>query len=449
MTTSVTVLGASGSTVTIPFTSAANAAAAQNALYKISQLVKTTALEQYQYPGSGSVPAPTLFGGVVISGSDTVNTGPLPQQEYSVVSNSTAVVTTVTGGSSPVAATLPGTTVTGAFNPMTVASGTSGIVFLNVSSRADIFLGGGTNLITQGVSSAKAVIDTDGTTTVDARMGASTINAFGNSAVQVVGGGSGTAVVNAMGQNTVAMTGTAGSGTALTVNGAGATDIGFIGSAGLPALIDANGANVTVAANSGNFTLSGAGSNVLVFANHGSIVGGSGTNYMLTDTLAGATTLVGLGSSNTLIGQGAGNTYVASGATNVVADFSAGNSKGGATYDVGGGNSTVYGSVAANSTFNIGQGAATVYGQHGLDLTRGNVYTDAFAGANTITIGDFVEGHDVFSLTNSASHATLSSVTFYSDAGTSTFGAVGTEAILSDGTKIDFLNFDVSKNAFT
>jgi hypothetical protein len=445
----VTVLGASGSTVTIPFTSAANATAAQNALFKISEMVQANFLTQYQYPGSGSVPLPAILGGVVVSGSTPQNVGLLPAGYYSVANNATnGIPTTVTGiGGGSVAVTLPGTTVTGTYNPMTVASGQGGIVFLNVSSNASIFLGGGTNIIAEGYTGAKAVINADvGDTFVGAALGSTTVNAFSGAAVQVSTGGTGTAVINALGDNQIGVIG--GGGAPVTVNAARGANLQFIGTANAPAYINLTKGNVTVAANSGALTLTGGFSgNALVFANHGVIGGGTGTNYLITDSLAGATTLFGAGANDTMIGQGAGNTYVANGASDLISDLSGGK---GATYiSGGGGQSTIMGSLGANSTFNLGAGTVMAYGQHGLSLNQGNVYTDAYNGANKVVIGDFVQGLDAFSLTHSASGASLVSINYYSTTGTSTFGAVGTEAILSDGTKIDFLQFDVTKSAFT
>lgn len=434
MATNVTVLGAAGATVTIPFTSATNAAAAQNALNTISDLVRSSVLTQYQYPGSGAVPSPTLLGGVVVSGSTPVNLGQLPGGTYSLVSDSTA-----------------STTVVGATNPMTVASGTGGIVFLNASSTNQMFLAGGTNLIGNGLDNATANINVDsGDTHVDVRMGAATINAYNDSLIQVQGG-AGSALVNALGDNLVNVVGTNDAAHAVSViggGGAGST-LAFIGSADASTYLAPGDSNVTVAGNSGALTLVGGAGDALVFGNHGLLDGGGGTNYMISDSLAGATTLMSAGVNDVLIGTGAGNTYVSGGTNALVADLSDPNSAGGATYNTDGGSATIYGSVAANSTFNLGAGSVLAYGQHGADLSRGNVYTDAYDGANQITIGDFVAGHDVFSLTDSASGATLVSTTFYDDAGTSAFGAVGTQAILSDGTKIDFLQFNVNSSSFT
>jgi hypothetical protein len=447
MATNVTVLGASGSTVTIPFTSAANAAAAQTALNTISDLVRSSALTQYQYPGSGAVPAPSLIGGVVVSGNALADLGLLPAGEYSVVNNADNGIATVSGGT---AITLPGTTVVGTYNPMTVASGTGGIVFLNVSSNAQVFLGGGTNIIAQGYAGASANINTDtGATFVDAKMGATTINAFGSSAVQVFSG-SGSTEINAMGDNLINVVGAAGSNAVSIFGGETTHNLGYIASGEANTYLAAGADNVTVGGDgTGALTLVGGSGNALVFASHGYIDGGTGTNYLVTDSLAGATTLVSAGASDTLIGQGAGNTYIVSGTNAYVTDFSAASTEGGATYETGGGSATIYGSVAANSTFNLGAGTVLAYGQHGEDLSRGNVYTDAYDGANQITIGDFVVGQDVFSLTNSTSGASFVSATFYADAGTSAFGAVGTQAMLSDGTKIDFLNFNVGQSSFT
>lgn len=442
----VTVLGASKTTVTIPFNSSTNAAAAQNALNTISNMVTAGTLSQFNYPGTGSVPAPapSISGGVVISGSGAVDLGILPSGIVSVVDNGNH-------GSPGVA----GTVMVGTAAPMTVAAATGGIQFLNIGPDAQVFLGGGTSFLGNAGAGTSMTVGVDGGDThYMAWAGAATINAYNDTLVQVLNGDGKTAVF-ANGNNLVNVV---GAGTAASVFGIQSLggpatpppgNLGFIGGADSSTYLAPGYSNVTVAAGSGNLTMVGGAGDALVFANHGLIDGGGGSNYLISDSLAGATTLMSAGVNDVLIGQGAGNTYTSGGTNAIIADLSDPNSAGGATYNTDGGSATIMGSVASNSTFNLGAGSVLAYGQHGLDFNRGSTYTDAYDGANQITIGDFVAGLDVFSLSHSASHATLSSIQFYADAGTSAFGAAGTQAILSDGTKINFLQFHITSSSFT
>lgn len=458
MTTPVTVLGASGSTVTIPFTSAVNAAAAQSALYKISQLVLSTSLEQYQYPGSGSVPAPSLLGGVVISGSSPVNTGPLPAYEFSVVSNSTAIVSTVVGGATPVAVTLPGTTVTGAFNPMTVASGTSGIMFLNVSTNAKIFLGGGSNFIYERDANAKAEINADsGSTYVEAKQGATTINAFAGAGVVVQEGGSGSVVMNASeGSSSFLVMGGDATGMA-TLNGSAGTSFTYYGIDGAKTLINPGAADVTVVGNlngdtSGTTTLFGGTGTAHVYGGTGYFKGGTGgANELGSSTVAGGTTLVGAHDGDVLYNAGKGNMLIAGAGAETLVGIQDSTAAGGSKFQLGvGGQTTVFGDAAGGNSFYLNAGLGLIDGDGSATTHSAANFYSVLTGGGTDVVFGFISGLDQFSRTYSTGTPTVSSLTYY-DANSSTiFGAhAGTELILSDSTKVDFYDVQVKTTDIT
>lgn len=442
MATNVTVLGAGGSTVTIPFTSAANASAAQAALVQINSAVQLGFMEQQNISGTGGVagPSSTFLVGAIATGSATVNAGAAPASTILLATNNTTQVT-----------------MTGAANPMTVVAGTGGAAFINISTGlSKVFFGGGNGTYV-GTDSTRAQINVDDKNNAiwDYGVGGKvTVNSFDGSTANIIRGNAtssgGQVSVRAQSGASVVVTQiNLGKGaSAATIDGGSSKAVAYFGSASSSALIFGGSSNITVGNSSGAISLVGGTGSHMVFGAHGSIEGGSGgKNYLRSDSLAGATTLVGSGSNDTLVSQGAGNTIAAFGSNALIADVSGGT---GGVYSVlGGGSSTVLGSLGAKSDIYAGAGTVFAYGQHGPALTVGSTYYDAFNGANVLQIGDFVAGLDFVSLTKSASGASLSSVTYYDSVGTSTFGQVGSEAILSDGTKIQFINSVVTKASFT
>ena len=121
----VTVLGAGGATVTIPFTSAALAGMAQAQLGVVSELVSLGALTQFNWPGgSGTVPGVAQLGGVVVTASSASSLGILPSNDVSLV-NTNASVTAVIGG--------PGTSIV-------VSGPASEFVYVNQAAGASVLI---------------------------------------------------------------------------------------------------------------------------------------------------------------------------------------------------------------------------------------------------------------------------------------------------------------------
>ena len=468
MATNVTVLGASGSTVTIPFTSAANAAAAQTALYKISQLVQASVLTQYQYPGTGTVPAPALLGGVVVSGATPVNVGALPTNTWSMVNNADNAVPTVVGlaGGGTVAATLPGTTVVGAFTPMTVASGTSGIMFLNVSSNAEVYLGGGNNYIYERDAAAKAVIGVDaGTSYIEAQMGATTINAFDGAGMLVQAGGTGSTLINAQGGQTSfwVYSDTSG-GAAVTLTGASAgSKITYVGTNHASTFLNPGAGDITVFGSfggdstgtatlfGGTAALGGATVTAPAFTGAATVYGGTGyfaggtggANLMHTSTVTASTTLVGGHDGDTLYNHAAGN-FLISGAGAETLFGVQDTTTGGSNFQLSSGDTTVFGDALGGNHFFLGAGLGLIEGSWANTHAIANYYSVANGGGSTL-VTDFISGLDKFSVSLSAGAPSVSSLTYYAaGAGGSPFGSHdGTALVLSDSTKVYFYDTQV------
>ncbi len=410
-------------------------------------------------------------------------------------------------------------------DPTVSAIGGADLVFVN-NSFADVLVGGGYGYIAQGSSTAKAVINIQGSDTfgvggaiVDASKGATTVNLYENSANIIETGGQvlinaqvGTEILELTGATTVpaTITGTAGStlwllnqSNAFINPGAGDVVIlpGSTGSATLfGGALSNGGTGIAAPLFTGSAT---------VFGGTGYYQGGSaGNNVLITSTVAGATTLVGgstvpgatdilesFGASDQLIagpgsalliaeasfdtllgGQGTNLLYSYSSSNDLIggsgsatliaftsgdtltagsgADVLIGQSTlGGNSFVSGSGSDTILGNVTGNNTIGFGSGNTLAFGQHGLSSIgpyTSNVYYQAAGGTAAVdNISDFLPGSDVFSLSLSADSARLASINYYSTAASSPFGKVGTQAILSDGTTINFLNANVTKSSFT
>ena len=131
----VTVLGASGATVTIALTSGDNAGAAQTAAEFINSINTFGILDQQTWSGSGTLPAPSnLLGGALITTPGDV--GALSAQYVSVMVNAKGDSTVV--GPQNSAATV-------------IAGDGSDLTFLNLSQTAQVFFGANDGtLINQG-----------------------------------------------------------------------------------------------------------------------------------------------------------------------------------------------------------------------------------------------------------------------------------------------------------
>jgi hypothetical protein len=430
MPTGTTVTGnIGGITVSVPFTSTQNFALAQAALNAVTitggVYAPTTASTNASAPGGTQA--------VVVSVGGSTYFNSLPSTTTLLIAD----------GSNQTVAAIGGT------GPITVEGGTnSSVVFHNNSTApgAQIFLGGGNNYVSEDSANASAVINVDGSyetlpqavagnstvglggAFIDAHQGSTTVNLYANSNANVVLGGNdlinvepstvaggSTDLLAITGSSTVPATITAGSGSTLwLVDDANA-------------FIEPAGGNVVILPNStGSATLFGGTGTVPAFTGSASVYGGTGyfqggtagPNYLAASSLSGAdATLVGAGSSNLLVG-GAGSTN----------------------------NDLILGSTIGGNLIGFGAGADTATGYDGntsLTGLTGNTYFQAYAdGTDTIT--DFLPGHDVFSLTMSGGYeGTPVSIVSITPAGT------GTQVVLSDGSRINFLNATVTRANFT
>jgi hypothetical protein len=435
MATIVTVNGGEVGTVSVPFTTLANAQAAQAAANVVSQLVVAGTLSQVLLPpGSPVPPSLSTFGGVVetISGGTGGTTATLP-------ANYLALSETLPAGSAP--ATFQ--TTNGSANPTVIAAG--GLNFINNSFNAQVFFGGGDNVFIQN-GAYSATVNVDGNANIQGTGGTLLVNAFDGSVVDITGGGADT--VNVIGPSDVIYL--SGSSTVpVIVNATGSGDFGtFVVENGGAGFINPGAADVTVVSGaqtpSGSVTVFGAnsltgGSSALtVFNANGYFVGGSGgDNILVTSRVAGATTLVGsTTATDTLFGLASGDTLRAGDhATDFMATFASGD-----TLIAGAGVTTMFGANTGGNTFEFtGPGAASAFGAYGDATVAANNYIDNLTnptqggpGAN-ITINDFRSGTDTFTILDGATVLTPLPTTL-SDAG----GTPHSTVQLSDGTTITF-----------
>ena len=325
-----TVLGAGGSTVTIPFTTAANAAAAQIALNVISNAVLAGTFTQLDYDGSGVPSVGTPQVGLVELNSATVPLAPL-----ALGNNSVSAV--LDGAAEQVVST-------GILGNSTVVSGSAGAIVGNLGTNTEVFFGGGGNqgFVEAGfgpfglVPSADVWLDGNGTfddSAGNTRVHIATV-AGGAAAVAtvltVIDNGAGTTTID-IGSDTTgtaesdAITFTGDGSVATTVNAAGsAGDGGPVGGVQLLAyvgtgsgFINGNGSKVILFGGSTGVAtlLGGAGSDIDAGAG-GLIEAGSGGGSMLFgSTVAGSTTLIGGGDGDRLSAVGE-NTEMIAGAGN-------------------------------------------------------------------------------------------------------------------------------------
>lgn len=450
-----TIAGAAGGApVTIPFSSSANAALAQGALNHISGLSSTSSAFQMDFPtvsgvASGSSGTGT-FSGEYVSVPGYTSFPSLPGNNTALIVNGASTVSAIGSGLA--------TTVIG--------SSDSSIVFLNndtTSAPSQIFLGGGINYISENTSVSSAVVNVDGSTVsaldpvnarggayIDGSQGATTINLFNNALVELVTGGqnvvvanAGTEVLGLVGSSTIAPTISALSGSTLYISDEATSAFIAPGAGNVVLLFPASGT-------SGTATLFGGTGSDTVLGGSGYFQGGSaGNNTFVTSTLSGAATLVGGGNNDYLASFGNNDLLMAGAGSETLAAWSVT----GDTLVGGSGADVIYGSFAAHNVIGFGSGDALAYGQHGAAGTAGNTFFQNVAGG-VDTIGDFLPGTDVFSLSLSSTaegggSITVTSLQYYASAGSSPFGNVGTQATLSDGSTVNFIHANVTKSCFT
>jgi hypothetical protein len=432
----VTVLGASGATVTIALTSGDNAGAAQTAAEFINSINTFGILDQQTWSGSGTLPAPSnLLGGALITTPGDV--GALSAQYVSVMVNAKGDSTVV--GPQNSAATV-------------IAGDGSDLTFLNLSQTAQVFFGANDGtLINQGgvanmrsEAGAHVVLTGEGATT-------NTFAGDGLILFSDIGGKSGAATANiTAGTKNATVIASGDSTVPVTIN---AIDGGFVALADGKAnmIVNPGQANATVIGTNlpgaGSTTLfSGTGS-VVVADGRGEYTGGkAGDNVMFTGTVAGSATLTGGGDGDLLFAAGSDQLLIAGGGSSTLVgrwtEEGVDQSTGGHRFLVGAGFTTVFGAQAGGNTFLFaGLGSALVEGRD--EAASGqvqNVYFDFTAFGGTHLIADFEAGLDKLQYAGTAD-ATIDF--FAANAVDSPFGVqAGTRVVTPGGTT--FLFFDTN-----
>lgn len=465
MTSTVTVSGASGSTVTIPFNSAANGAAAQSALNLVNYVVANGLLAQQNVTtGAPSAPGGAIpLTGAIIGGT-TTGTFIMPYGALDIIDTSTFAVTAATAAN------------------VTTVVGAGGLTLFNNSAQAQVFF---TNTSTTAFNDA--LVAKTGTTaqvTVDSgtysnfidQGGAATIAAYGGGGTEYfyrntqggTGGGSFTLnLVAGTGFEAVRQSGGASTIPALTVNGAAGANFDYFGGTSSDrAVLNAGASNVTV--------IGGAGGSVTLFGGTGSdIVNGTGAvngvsgyfaagsggfSSLTTNTDAGVTTLVGGGSFDSLYNNAAGNQIYGGQGSNVSVYGAGFASIGGALFSTGsgtngggnisgnaGGGNTIVLAGTGNSISGSNENGSTVGG--GTVHGAGNAFyfSQTLASATGLSgnefITDFVSGKDVFHLTGFGGTVAVTA---------SAGGLAGTTQIVnfSNGVTIGFTNYVFNSNDF-
>ncbi len=432
MATNVTLPGAGGTTVTIPFTSSQIAALAQAAGEHMQQLSAVTVggvpfytVEDY----TGSVSPPLIEGQLNFSGSAAVSAGLLPSGFTGIVDSASAAVLALNQTA----------------QATTVVSGTGGLVYGNISSNNQVFLAGGLNLVAEFLGgSSNIYVDSTGTTYtsgsltgVEALAGSSTVTAVAGADV-VVYAGSGSNVVSVGGatgtSNFVAVSNAAtvsGTTTAVTVNATAGT-LNF-GADGAPALINPAAANVVfLPGGSGSVTLAaGTGSDTVLSGPSGVFrAGAAGSSVLQTSTVSGATTLFGgTGGKDQLAAFGANDVLVAGSGGDALYTSGAATIKG-VTFNgstVPGGTDSIYGSAGGADTINLfGNNTSVLAGAANETFT----YTTGH-GVAADTISGFSKGTNIFKLNGEGITS-------------NTFAAGNTTVTLKDGTTLTFVNVNLT-----
>ena len=436
----VTIYGAGGSVQSLPFTTSAAAAAAQNVATGINALIAAGTLTPFTYTGPSSIP-----------------TGPGPY------------VAEFIQGISPGSATLPSATVPDVFSnlttplnlltdPTNVISGTGGLTYTQTTGGGTVVTGGGSNNITLAAGATTVSLDITPTATVGGvGIGTSTVNALAGGAFITVNStaNSPNSLVNALvlaaNKDTVVMAGGAAVGIAdpsvvvsvlgggggffagSSVNislGAGNEVIGVLSGstetvtgsasgliteaaiptvAGAPTtpgslFINPNGQNVFVYAGAASTTLFGGTGSDTVFGGSGSFTAGTGGNSLLTTGTAGST-LVGGGAGDQLFSAAGNVSLKASTGTTVLSAFTS--------------------SVSGGDTLNAAASSATLFGA--------SAGSNTYAAAGGAPIIENFSASDVFKLASGQSVSNVAA------------GSTGSSVVsLSDGTKITIANGFIS-----
>lgn len=460
---SATVLSAQGGgTVTIPYTTASVAAAAQTALFGLSTLTALGAYPEYLVT-SAAVQIPTVagFGGVIDTVSSSVNLGILNPNIASLVDNSPSVL-----------AVIGGTATTLVANGISSTGGVSPLIYQNQAIGSTAFLGGGNTYFTEVFAGDSSTIYVDSISSVPGSGGgaivdlstvgtAATINGQNNTLTNIIPGG--TALFNAQGSGTVAVQVSAGATVPATIVGAGGVGsiVELAPSAG-NAYIQPGSASFIYAPNpgaTGSVTLYGgnigAGPVAPTFTGTATVNGGTGyfaggsggsgstINIMSTSTVVAATTLLGGGSGDILTGFGAGDLLIAGAGNESLLGGVSTLTGAGERLRAGSGSTFINGDAGGFDTISTGTGTATVNLGHGTTSASGNLIRELGVGGST-TINGFLSSpfpnHDTFVAVNGVTVTSMTTVAGTAGAGPN--GTAGTTStfVLSDKTSVTFSN---------
>jgi hypothetical protein len=441
----VTVSGTDGTTVSIPWSSTDSAAIAQAALSGVTGLVGAGEMTIATYAAGDSLSSGDLaYSGISVTVPGTTLFNSVPDNNAFLSVDGSATVAAIGGGA-----------------PTTVVSGAqSSLVYYNNSEHATILLGGGCNYIAQNADSVSAVINVAGSATlgiggavIDAHQGSATINLSSNAVVNLEAGGSnliharaGTELLQIGGTSTVPVTVTGASGSQVEMLNQNSAFI----EPGAGNFILLPGSTGTATLFGGTRTFGGTTYTGHAFTGSATVLGGTGyfeggsagNNILFSSTVNGATTLIGGGNNDYLASFASGDSLVGGAGSDIMVGWNTTGS--GNTFISGGGSDTIFGSATGNNVIGLGADTTLAYGQHNtIDSLTGNRYFQAKDGG-TSTIGDFLVGYDVFSLSLSSSSTgqNIGVKNIESD------GSGGTRATLTDGSTITFLHAIVTANDF-
>jgi len=507
MAIDVTVLGASGTTVTIPFTSATNAAAAQAALFTISEQVTGGTLTQVNYTGNSTIPPVSTPQGGVLADSSVTGLGPfgIGPPYVSAVNGGAGVQSILVNFSSNgaiVASGAGGSTVGGGGGAPTVVSGTGGSEIGNLGTNTQVFLGGAavqdfaelglgafggpvnptaTVWVTTPLKGTASFDDSSGSTTINldtVASSGSTTHPFGQTLI-IDDSGDGQTTINVTSNSsggTVDGDGMSFRGGTTTVNAAGGAD--SLGNA-------TGGVSLWALLKTGNAFINGNGSNVFVFPTgtgvSATLFGGSGTdivigasgdyqggtaggNVMYGGTAANSTTLMGGGNNDVLVSQSTGTQLIAGAGNENLFALAAGTTfMGQTTAGSGGDKQTLMDGLTGGDTYITGNAAnGSVAGGSNIfsvnDSNGGNLFQEGVVnsgtgtGANAATITGFASGTDTISLSDPASgtYSLLGNTTVTPGAGDVAYQYIGsnTQVSFGDGTTWTILNAQVQNSDF-
>ena len=459
MATNVTVLGgASGPTVSIPFTTAANAAIAQTAINAINTLVAASQMTMTTTSVSTVLanPAGTLPQGVIVTGGTgggTPSQAFLNQIPFSGAGSIPGYTTFVDSNI--------GFVVAAGSNATTLVEAGGGVLFYtNEAVGAKIFQGSGIGVYQNLTQTNSFNLLVDGQAVVNAQNvnsaagGISTVTSSTGSFTVL---NAGLSSISAVAQGTAVFFGNLASGVsstaaaAVTISGAdAATSFIYAPGAG-NAFINPGAGKIQVAAlgGTGSETMIGGTGSATVFAGLGSFTGGSaGGNLLGTGTVNGATTLFGGGSGDLLFGFGQNDVLIA-GAGNESLFGSSGTTVPGAgtvpssaasmVFQSGntGANTSIFTNAQGGDTIRLGSGSLSAFLNHGAGVSSTNAISlleQAGVTGGNITL---------FGFSPKAANANAFDKVTLNAGVTATFTATGagngsTLATLSDGTKITF-----------